>query len=58
MTKRLEGAAFRWPPIEDGMIRMSATQLSTLLEGLQWSHVEPRQPAPAKAGVIRPSATQ
>ena len=51
MTKRLEGAAFRWPPIEEGMIRLSATQLSTLLEGLQWSQVEPRD-------VIRPSATQ
>jgi transposase len=51
MTKRLEGAAFRWPPIEDGMIRLSATQLSTLLEGLHWSQVEPRD-------VVRPSATQ
>jgi transposase len=51
MTKRLEGAAFRWPPIEDGMIRLSATQLSSLLEGLHWSRVEPRD-------VVRPSATQ
>ena len=24
MTKRLEGGQFRWPPIEDGMMRLSA----------------------------------
>ena len=51
MTKRLESGQFRWPPIEDGMMRLSATQLSTLLEGLDWSRVQPRD-------VVRPSAVQ
>ena len=35
MTKRLESGQFRWPPIEDGMMRLSAVQLSALLEGLR-----------------------
>jgi transposase len=51
MTKRLESGQFRWPPIEDGTIRLSAVQMSALLEGLEWSSVQPRD-------VVRPSATQ
>ena len=51
MTKRLESAQFRWPPIEDGMMKLSAAQLATLLEGGQRSSVERRD-------VVRPSATQ
>ena len=51
MTKRLESAQFRWPPIEDGMMKLSAVQLATLLEGGQWSSVE-------RHDVVRPSAAQ
>lgn len=51
MTKRLESAQFRWPPIEDGMMKLSAAQLSALLEGGEWVRTERRE-------VIRPSATQ
>ena len=51
MTKRLDSGQFRWPPIEDGMLRLSAVQMSALLEGLEWSSVQPRD-------VVRPSATQ
>ena len=51
MTKRLESGQFRWPPIEDGMMRLSAVQMSALLEGLEWLRVAPRD-------VVRPSATQ
>ena len=51
MTKRLESAQFRWPPIEDGMIELSAAQLAALLEGGQWARVE-------RWEVVRPSATQ
>ena len=31
-AKRLEDGAFRWPAIEDGVIRLSAAQLSALLD--------------------------
>jgi transposase len=51
MTKRLESAQFRWPPIEDGMLKLSSVQLAALLEGGQWVHVERRE-------VIRPSVAQ
>jgi transposase len=37
LTKRLEGGAFRWPPIEDGVMRLSAGQLAALLEGTEWA---------------------
>lgn len=44
VAKRLEEGAFRWPRIEDGVVRLSAAQLSALLEGLDWKRVhEPRQ---------------
>jgi transposase len=51
MAKRLEGRQFRWPPIEDGTMRLTPAQLAALLEGLEWRRIEPRD-------VIRPSATQ
>ena len=38
-AKRLEDGIFRWPKIEDGVIRLSAAQLSALLEGLDWRRV-------------------
>ncbi|HEY0293104.1 MAG TPA: IS66 family insertion sequence element accessory protein TnpB [Hansschlegelia sp.] len=38
-AKRLEDGAFRWPAIEDGVVRLSAAQLSALLEGLDWRRV-------------------
>ena len=33
--KRLEQNAFRWPPISDGVMRLSASQLAALIEGFQ-----------------------
>jgi transposase len=50
-TKRLEDGQFRWPRIADGVMHLSAAQLSALLEGLDFSRVYPRD-------VTRPSATQ
>lgn len=39
VAKRLEDGKFRWPNIVDGVIRLSAAQLSALLEGLDWRRV-------------------
>jgi transposase len=39
LAKRLEDGPFRWPKIEDGTMRLSAAQLSALLEGLDWRRV-------------------
>ena len=51
-AKRLEDGKFCWPKIEDGVVRLSAAQLSALLAGLDWKRVhEARQvSAPAIAG--------
>src|SRR5262245_51244761 len=51
LAKRLEDGQFRWPRIADGVMQLSAAQLSALLGGLDLTRVYPRQ-------VVRPSATQ
>jgi transposase len=44
MAKRLEDGEFRWPKAQDGVLRLTAAQLSALLEGLDWRRVhEARQ---------------
>lgn len=43
LTKRLEGGAFRWPPIEDGVLRLSPGQLAALLEGTEWARDAARE---------------
>jgi transposase len=51
-AKRLEDGIFRWPKIEDGVMRLSAAQLSALLEGLdrRLVHEARETPAPTQAG--------
>ncbi len=48
--KRLEQGVFRWPPISDGVMRLSASQLAALVDGLDWSRLHARD-------VPRPTAT-
>jgi transposase len=48
--KRLEHGAFRWPPINDGVMRLSASQLAALVDGMDWSRLYARE-------VARPTAT-
>ena len=38
-AKRLEDGKFRWPNMQDGVMRLSAAELSALLEGLDWKRV-------------------
>jgi len=38
------GCGFRWPAAHDGVIRLSAAQLATLIEGLDWRRVRATQP--------------
>lgn len=51
-AKRLEDGEFRWPKVHDGMMRLTAAQLSALLEGLDWRRVHEarRTRVPAQAG--------
>ena len=39
ITKRLEAGHFAWPPVTDGVVRLSALQLSVLLSGLPWERL-------------------
>jgi transposase len=50
--KRLEGGSkFKWPPVNDGVMRLSAAQLAALFEGLDWRRVyAPRVVRPKVAG--------
>ena len=41
-SKRLEAGRFSWPLPAEGVVRLSALQLATLLEGLAWRHLQPR----------------
>jgi transposase len=50
LWKRLEEGAFRWPPISDGVMRLTASQLAALLDGMDWSRLHMRD-------VARPTAT-
>jgi len=48
--KRLEQGAFRWPPIMNGVMRLSASQLAALVDGMDWSRLH-------AIDVARPTAT-
>jgi transposase len=49
-SKRLEAGRFTWPSPAEGVVRLSAAQLATLLEGLQWHYLRPRViPRPSTA---------
>ena len=52
MAKKLESGGFKWPGIQDGVMRLTAAQLGALLEGLDWRRVHGgRRPiAPQIAG--------
>ena len=38
--KRLEAGRFKWPPVTEGVVRLSALQLSVLLSGLPWERLQ------------------
>lgn len=48
--KRLEQGAFRWPPVTDGVMRLTSAQLAALVDGMDWSRLHARD-------VARPTAT-
>jgi transposase len=49
--KRLESGQFKWPPIRDGVVVLSTSELTLLLDGLDWTKLVP-QPVkkPLRAG--------
>jgi transposase len=50
--KQLEGGAFRWPPIVDGVLRLTSVEFAALFSGIDWRRVQatreiPKPSAPA-----------
>jgi transposase len=50
--KQLEGGAFRWPPIVDGVVRLTPVEFAALFSGIDWRRVQatreiPKPSAPA-----------
>lgn len=50
--KQLQQGAFRWPPVMDGVLRLSAVEFAALFDGLDWTRVQAvrRIPTPTAAG--------
>lgn len=48
-AKTLEDGRFRWPKIENGVMRMTSAQLGALIEGLDWMRVHSIDIAPPTA---------
>ena len=38
--KQLEGGAFRWPPVVDGVVRLTAVEFAALFDGIDWRRVQ------------------
>jgi transposase len=49
--KRLSAGAFRWPPVVDGVMKLSALEFVALFDGLDWTRVQAtkRIPTPSAA---------
>ena len=49
--KQLQQGAFRWPPLMDGVMKLSAVEFAALFDGLDWMRVQPlrRIPQPTAA---------
>jgi transposase len=47
VSKRLEEGQFRWPRMENGVLRLTTTELAALLEGLDWRRVHAARPISA-----------
>ncbi len=38
--KQLEGGAFRWPPVVDGALRLTAVEFAALFDGIDWTRLQ------------------
>ncbi len=38
--KQLEGGAFRWPPVVDCAVRVSAVEFAALFDAIDWTRVQ------------------
>ena len=45
--KQMPQGSFRWPPVMDGVMRLSAVEFAALFDGLDWTRVQTRRGIPA-----------
>jgi len=38
--KQLQQSSFRWPPVMDGVMKLSAVEFAALFDGLDWTRVQ------------------
>ena len=46
--KQLQQGSFRWPPIVDGVMKLSPVEFAALLDGLDWTRVQTTR------GILKP----
>jgi transposase len=49
--KQLQQGSFRWPPITDGVVKLSAVEFTALFDGIDWTRVQ------STKGILKPTAT-
>ena len=47
--KQMQQGSFRWPPVMDGVMKLSAVEFAALFDGLDWTRVQ------ALRGIPRPT---
>jgi transposase len=47
--KQLQQESFRWPPIVDGIMKLSAIEFVALFDGLDWTRIQ------ATKGILKPT---
>ena len=47
--KQLQQGSFRWPPIMDGVMKLSPVEFAALFDGLDWTRVQTAK------GILKPS---
>jgi transposase len=49
ICKQLQQGSFRWPPIVDGIIKLSVIEFVALFDSLDWTRIQPAK------GILRPT---
>ena len=47
--KQLQQGSFRWPPIVDGVMKLSSVEFAALFDGLDWTRIQTIK------GILKPS---
>ena len=49
--KQMQQGSFRWPPVMDGVMRLSAVEFAALFDGLDWTRVQATRRIPMPTAV-------